>query len=94
MSISYISMGASMNNNGHHRTTGSGTIRRCGGSDSVSSGELKFAGAWTLQLWIRNTVECFKWSLVGYPSRSLEDSGARRIWTMGVWLKSFRGEEC
>jgi hypothetical protein len=31
---------------------------------------------------------------VGYPSRSLEDSGARRIWTMGVWLKSFRGEEC
>jgi hypothetical protein len=28
---------------------------------------------WILGLWIWNTVECFKWGLIGHPSRNMED---------------------
>jgi hypothetical protein len=32
---------------------------------------LLFGRIWGL--WIWNTVECFKWDLIGYPSRNMED---------------------
>ena len=33
-------------------------------------------GMWTLGLWIRKAVECFKWGFMSHTSRSMEDSGA------------------
>jgi hypothetical protein len=32
-----------------------------------------FERMWILGLWIWNTVECFKWGLMGSPSRNMED---------------------
>jgi hypothetical protein len=34
---------------------------------------LLFERKWIWGLWIWNTVECFKWSLMGHPSRNMED---------------------
>ena len=34
---------------------------------------LLFGRMWILGLWIWTLVECFKSSLMGYPSRSVED---------------------
>jgi hypothetical protein len=34
---------------------------------------LLFERMWILGLWIWNTVECFKWDLMGHPSRNVED---------------------
>ena len=34
---------------------------------------LLFKRMWILGLWIWNTVECFKWDLMGHPSRTMED---------------------
>jgi hypothetical protein len=32
-----------------------------------------FERLWTWGLWIWQTVECFKWDLMGYSSRNMED---------------------
>ena len=34
---------------------------------------LLFERMWILGLWIWNAVECFKWGLMDYPSRNMED---------------------
>jgi hypothetical protein len=34
---------------------------------------LLFERMWILGLWIWNAVECFKWGLMGHPSRNMED---------------------
>jgi hypothetical protein len=34
---------------------------------------LLFRRMWILELWIWKAVECFKWGLMGYPSRNMED---------------------
>jgi hypothetical protein len=34
---------------------------------------LLFRRVWTLGLWIWKAVECFKWGLVGHPSRNMEE---------------------
>ena len=34
---------------------------------------LLFGRMWILALWIWKAVECFKWSLMGHPSRNMED---------------------
>jgi hypothetical protein len=34
---------------------------------------LLFERMWNLGLWIWNTVECFKWDLMGHPSRTMEN---------------------
>jgi hypothetical protein len=34
---------------------------------------LLFERMWILELRIWNTVECFKWGLMGHPSRNMED---------------------
>ena len=34
---------------------------------------LLFERMWIWGLWIWNTVECFKWGLMGHPSRNMED---------------------
>ena len=34
---------------------------------------LLFGRVWILGLWICKAVECFKWVLMGYPSRNMED---------------------
>ena len=34
---------------------------------------LLFERMWILALWIWNIVECFKWGLMGHPSRNMED---------------------
>ena len=37
---------------------------------------VSFEGIWTLGLWIRKAVECFKFCLMGHSSWSMEDIGA------------------
>ena len=37
---------------------------------------LLFERMWIFELWIWNSVECFKWGLMGHPSRNMEDGGA------------------
>jgi hypothetical protein len=37
---------------------------------------LLLGGMWIWGLWIWKAVECFKWGLVGHPSRTMEGSGA------------------
>ena len=32
-----------------------------------------FERMWIFGLWIWNTVDCFKWGLMGHPSRNMED---------------------
>jgi hypothetical protein len=34
---------------------------------------LLFGRMWIWRLWIWNAVECFKWGLMGYPRRNMED---------------------
>jgi hypothetical protein len=34
---------------------------------------LLFERMWTFGLWIWNSVECFKWGLMGHPRRNMED---------------------
>ena len=34
---------------------------------------LLFERMWILGLWIWKAVECFKWGLMGHPSRNMED---------------------
>ena len=34
---------------------------------------LLFERMWIFGLWIWNTVDCFKWGLMGHPSRNMED---------------------
>ena len=34
---------------------------------------LLFERMWIFGLWIWNSVECFKWGLMGHPSRNMED---------------------
>jgi hypothetical protein len=34
---------------------------------------LLFGRMWNLGLWIWKAVECFKWGLMGHPSRNMED---------------------
>jgi hypothetical protein len=34
---------------------------------------LLFRKMWVLGLWIWKAVGCFKWGLMGYPSRNMED---------------------
>ena len=34
---------------------------------------LLFGRMWILGLWIWKAVECFKWGLMGHPSRNMED---------------------
>lgn len=36
-------------------------------------------GMWTLGLWIRKEVECFKWSLMGHMSRIIEDNAESNL---------------
>ena len=62
-----------------------------------------FEGIWTLGLWIRKAVECFKCCLMGHTSRNMEDSVAegdlnygaldqevseKRMWLFGPCPKS------
>ena len=35
-----------------------------------------FGEIWTLELWVRKAVKCFKHCLMGLTRRSMEDSGA------------------
>jgi hypothetical protein len=37
---------------------------------------LLFGGTLPLGLWIRKSVELFKWSLIGHPGMNIEDSAA------------------
>ena len=37
---------------------------------------LLFERMWILGLWIWKVVECFKWGLMGCPSRNMEGIGA------------------
>jgi hypothetical protein len=37
---------------------------------------LLFGRMWILLLWIWKAMECFKWTLMGEPSRNMEDFGA------------------
>ena len=37
---------------------------------------LLLGGMWTLGLWVRKAVECFKWDFMSHTNRSMEDSGA------------------
>jgi hypothetical protein len=34
---------------------------------------LLFGRVWILGLWIWKAVGCFKWTIVGYPSRTIKD---------------------
>ena len=34
-----------------------------------------FGGMWTLGLWVRKAMECFKYGIMGHTSRSVEDGG-------------------
>jgi hypothetical protein len=34
---------------------------------------LLFGRMWILEVWVWKVVECFKWSLMGHPSRNMED---------------------
>jgi hypothetical protein len=34
-----------------------------------------FRREWILGLWIWRAMECFKWGLMGHPSRNMEDGG-------------------
>jgi hypothetical protein len=36
-----------------------------------------FGRMWILGLWIWKSLECFKWGLIGQPTRNTEDSGAK-----------------
>jgi hypothetical protein len=42
---------------------------------------------WTLGLWIRKAIECFKWGFMGYPIQNMEDSGAKGDLTQSICLK-------
>ena len=61
----------------------------------ISLTMLWFGGVQTLGFWIRKAVECFKWGLMGHPSRNMEDSGT---WSdLNLWgpaSRGFNGEEC
>jgi hypothetical protein len=39
-----------------------------------------FGRMWTLGFWIWKAVECFKWGLMGYPSRNMEDFVTESDW--------------
>ena len=36
-----------------------------------------FGRIWTLVLWVMKAVVCFKYFLMGYPIRNVEDNGAK-----------------
>jgi hypothetical protein len=46
------------------------------GIDVIGLTMLLFERMWIFGLWIWNSVECFKWDLIGHPSRKMEDSVA------------------
>ena len=51
-------------------------------------------GIWTLGLWVRTAVDCFKHGLMDHSSKSMEDSGAEEdLICGGLGSKGFRGEE-
>lgn len=51
---------------------------------------LLFERMWTMGLWIRKAVGCFKGCLIGHPSRSVENSGTEYdLMSVGAWLKRF-----
>jgi hypothetical protein len=50
---------------------------------------LLFERMWIFGLWIWNSVECFKWGLMGHPSRNMEDFVAV-IWAVLTWPKGFQ----
>ena len=55
---------------------------------------LLFERMWTLGFWIWKAVECFKWGLMGHPSRNMEDSGAEDDLSCGgLGLRYFREEQ-
>ena len=39
-------------------------------------------------------MECFKWGLMGHPSRNMEDRGAEGDRLLRPGSRGFRGEEC
>ena len=51
-------------------------------------------GIWTLGLWVRTAVDCFKHGLMDRSSKSMEGSGAEKdLICGGLGSKGFRGEE-
>ena len=58
--------------------------------------KLLFGGMWILKLWVIKAVECFKWGLVGHPSKNMEDSGAEGHLDWGyvrsTGSRGFRGD--
>ena len=48
-----------------------------------------FERMWILGLWIWKAVECFKWGLMGHPSRNMEDFV---IELCGLGPRGFSGE--
>ena len=55
-------------------------------------------GTWIWGVWIKKAVECFKWGLVGHPSRNIEDTGAEGELNSGGLAqevsKNFRNHSC
>jgi hypothetical protein len=45
---------------------------------------LLFGGLWILELCIWKVVECFRWSLMGHPSRNVENIGAEGDLNSGI----------
>ena len=48
-----------------------------------------FGGMWILGLGICKVMECFKWDLMGHPSRNMEDIGLRVIQSLEFVLMMF-----
>ena len=45
---------------------------------------LLFRRIWILGLWVWKAVECFKWGLMGYLGRKMEDFVAKGVLTCAV----------
>ena len=48
---------------------------------------------WTLVLWVRKAVECFKHCLMGHTSRSMEDNGAENDLNCGGMVQEISEEK-
>ena len=46
------------------------------GGEGIGWLVLIFGGMWIWGRWIWKAVECFKWGLMGHPSRNMENIGA------------------
>lgn len=59
----------------------------------ISLIKLLFEEMWTLGIWIRKAVECFRQGLMGNTSRGLEDSGTEGDLNCEVLAQEVSGEK-